>query len=55
MAAKINKPVVVHMDVRKLKPEPEINLPKLSKAKLEALVEEATVMHTAMRNKKLVS
>lgn len=43
MAAKSNKPVVVHMDIRKLKPEPETNLPRLSKAKLEALVEEATV------------
>jgi hypothetical protein len=43
MAAKINKPVVVHMGLRKLKPEPETNLPKLSKAKLEALVEEAVV------------
>ncbi len=43
MVAKSNKPVVVHMDVRKLKPEPETNLPKLGKAKLEALVEEAIV------------
>lgn len=43
MAAKSNKPVVVHMDVRKLKPEPETRLPKLSKAKLEALVEEAII------------
>jgi hypothetical protein len=25
-----NKPVVVHMDARKLKPEPETNLPKVS-------------------------
>lgn len=43
MAAKSNKPVVVHMDVRKFKPEPESKLPKLSKAKLEALVEEAII------------
>lgn len=43
MAAKSNKPVVVHMDVRKSKPEPESKLPKLSKAKLEALVEEAII------------
>jgi len=28
-----NKPVVVHMDIRKLKPDPETNLPVLSKAK----------------------
>jgi len=31
------------MDIRKLKPEPETNLPSLSKAKLEALIEEAIV------------
>jgi hypothetical protein len=31
------------MDIRKLKPEPETNLPSLSKAKLEALIEEAVV------------
>lgn len=42
MAAKSNKPVV-HMDVRKFKPEPETKLPKLSKTKLEALVEEAII------------
>ena len=35
--------MVVHMDIRKLKPEPETNLPSLSKAKLEALIEEAVV------------
>jgi hypothetical protein len=29
------------MDIRKLKPEPDTNLPSLSKAKLEALIEEA--------------
>src|SRR5665213_1970893 len=38
-----DKPVVVHMDIRKLKPDPETNLPSLSKAKLEALVDEAIV------------
>jgi Calcium binding len=43
MAEKSNRPVVVHMDVRKLKKEAATNLPKLSKAKLETLVEEATV------------
>ena len=31
------------MDIRKLKPEPETNLPSLSNAKLEALIEEAVV------------
>jgi hypothetical protein len=31
------------MDIRMLKPEPETNLPFLSKAKLEALIEEAIV------------
>jgi len=31
------------MDVRKFKPEPESKLPNLSKAKLEALVEEAII------------
>jgi hypothetical protein len=31
------------MDIRKLKPEPETNLPSLGKAKLEALIEEAVV------------
>lgn len=38
-----NDPVVVHMDIRKLKPDPQTNLPQLSKAKLEALIEEAIV------------
>ena len=31
------------MDIRKLKPESETNLPSLSKARLEALIEEAIV------------
>ena len=43
MTEERSKPVVVHMDIRKLKPEPETNLPSLSKAKLEALIEEAVV------------
>ena len=43
MTQERNKPVVVHMDIRKLKPEPETNLPSLSKAKLEALIEESVV------------
>jgi hypothetical protein len=43
MTQKQSSPVVVHMDIRKLKPEPETNLPSLSKAKLEALIEEAIV------------
>ena len=43
MTPKQSKPVVVHMDIRKLKPEPKTNLPSLSKAKLEALIEEAIV------------
>ena len=43
MTQECNKPVVVHMDIRKLKPEPETNLPSLSKTKLEALIEEAVV------------
>lgn len=38
-------PVLVHMDVRKLKRErePETHLPSLSKAKLEKLIEEAVL------------
>jgi hypothetical protein len=43
MTQKQSKPVVVHMDIRKLKPESETNLPSLSKTKLEALIEEAVV------------
>ena len=43
MTQKHSKPVVGHMDIRKLKPEPDTNLPSLSKAKLEALIEEAVV------------
>lgn len=43
MTQKKHKPVVVHMDVRKLKPEPETNLPSVSKARLEKLIAEAVV------------
>jgi Calcium binding len=43
MTQKQSKPVVVYMDIRKLKPEPETNLPSLGKAKLEALIEKAIV------------
>jgi hypothetical protein len=43
MTPKQSKAVVVHMDIRNLKPEPKTNLPSLSKAKLEALIEEAIV------------
>ncbi len=43
MTKQNDKPVVVHMDIRKLRPEPETNLPSLSKAKMEALIEEAIV------------
>jgi hypothetical protein len=43
MTQKNSTPLVVHMDIRKLKPEPRTNLPSLSKTKLEALIEEAIV------------
>ena len=43
MTQKNNKPVVVHMDVRKLKGKPDTNLPSFSKVKLEKLIEEAVV------------
>jgi len=43
MPQKNNKPVVVQMDVRKLKGYPDTNLPSFSKAKLEKLIEEAVV------------
>jgi hypothetical protein len=43
MTQKNNKPFVVHIDVRKLKREPDTNLPSFSKAKLEKLIEEAVV------------
>jgi len=43
MTQKKHEPVVVHMDIRKLKPEPETNLPSVSKARLEKLIEEAVV------------
>ena len=43
MPQKNNKPLLVHMDVRKLKRYPDTNLPSFSKAKLEKLIEEAVV------------
>src|ERR1035437_3529743 len=43
MTQKQGKRVVVQLDIRKLKRKPEANLPSLSKAKLEALIEEAVV------------
>lgn len=43
MTQKQSRPVVVHMDIRKLKPELETNLPSLGKSKLESLIEEAIV------------
>ena len=43
MTQKQSKPVVVHMDIRKLKRKPEANLLSLSKTRLEALIEEAVV------------
>ena len=43
MTQKQGKRAVVQLDIRKLKPEPEANLPSLSKARLEALIEEAVV------------
>jgi hypothetical protein len=43
MTKKNDKLVVVHMDVRKLKPEPDINLPTVGQAKLKRLIEEAVV------------
>jgi hypothetical protein len=43
MTPKQSKAVVVHMDIRKLKPELKTKLPSLSKTKLEALIEEAVV------------
>ena len=42
MTSRNDEPIVVHMDIRKLKPEPETNLPKLSKKQLDALIDEAT-------------
>jgi len=43
MTKQNDKLVVVHMDVRKLKPEPDINLPAVGQAKLKRLIEEAVV------------
>lgn len=43
MTKQNDKPVVVYMDVRKLKPEPKTNLPPVSQAKLKRLIEQAVV------------
>ena len=43
MTQQNKKPVVVHMDGRKLKREPDTELPLYRKAKLEKLIEEAVV------------
>ena len=43
MTQKQSKRAVVQLDIRKLKRKPEANLPSLSKARLEALIEEAVV------------
>ena len=43
MTQKNNKPVVVHVDVRKLKRKADTNLQLFSQAKLEKLIEEAVV------------
>jgi hypothetical protein len=43
MTQQNNKSVVVRMDARKLKREPDTNFPSISKAKLEKLIEEAVV------------
>ncbi len=43
MPKESKQPVVVHMDVRKLKREPETDLPTVSKAKLRKMIEEAVV------------
>jgi hypothetical protein len=43
MTPKQSKPLAIHRDIPKLKVEQKTNLPSLSKAKLEALFEEAVV------------
>ena len=43
MTQKQGKPAVAHVDIRKVKRKPEGNLPSLSKARLETLIEEAVV------------
>ena len=55
MTQKRSNAVVVHMGIRKLKQESNSSLPSLSKAKLEALIEEAVVMLTVTRNGLLAS
>lgn len=55
MAKQKSNPLVVHMDVRKLKPDPEINLPSVSKVKLGKMIEEAVVDATTRRSKRSAS
>ena len=43
MTKKQRKPAVVQVGIRKLKRKPEANLPSLSRARLEALIEQALV------------
>ena len=43
MTQKQGKPAVAHVDIRKVKRKPEGNLPSLSKARLETLIEEAVI------------
>jgi len=43
MTQKQGKPPTVHVDIRKLKRKPESNFPSFSRAKIEALIEEAVV------------
>ena len=43
MTQKQGKRAAVQLDIRKLKRKPEANLPSFSKARLEALIEEAVV------------
>ena len=49
------KPVVVHMDVRKLKRDPDTNFPSFSKAKLEKLIEKRSWMRIPRRSRLSVS
>jgi hypothetical protein len=43
MAKRNDKPVVVHMDVRKVKREHKTNLPSVSQTELKKLIEQAVV------------
>jgi len=51
MPQKNNKPLVVHMDVRKLKGYADTNLPSFSKAKLEKLIEKQLWMRMGRRSR----